>query len=403
MEAKRVDAELVIDGSGDHIKNASLVYENQNITYFGEVEHAPTVKDTEQVPIIMPGMWDCHVHLTGKKNFSESLFTNPHILSARVTWDLKQMYRAGFTSIREMAGIGIYLNKAIMEGSIIGPRIYSAGSILTMTGGHGDRGAAIEVPIDLTLTHLGSEMVDGPVGCQVGVRKMLRKGAEVIKIATSGGGMSITDPTHSQFSIEEIRAIVEEAARAEMYVAAHAHGKDGIRNAINVGVRTIEHGSHLDEDLCDLMIEKDVILIPTTSIPREVPKMLDQLPSHTQEKAEKMIKRWLEAVQLAIKKGVKIAMGTDFILSGSRPVLQYGTNATELQYYVEYGMSPMEAIVTATGNGPLTVGKRAEKTGILKKGNQADFIVLEKNPLDEISVLADRRNILKVVKKGKVY
>ena len=124
MEGKRIDADLAIDGSGEMIKNASIVYENEIITYFGESERAPVVENTEHAPVIMPGLWDCHIHLSGYKTWQESDFMNPFVLGARATWDLKQLLRSGFTSVRELGGIGVHLNKAVLEESIVGPNIW---------------------------------------------------------------------------------------------------------------------------------------------------------------------------------------------------------------------------------------------------------------------------------------
>lgn len=401
----RIDADIAIDGMGDAVKNASVVYENELITYFGESEHAPEAEKTQKVPAIMPGMWDCHIHLGGLKGFQESSFVNPYVRAARATGDLKRILRSGFTSVRELGGMGVYLNQAVEEESIVGPRIYGSGSILTMTGGHGDMAANSEMPLEVTPYIPGyvGEVVDGPIGGQVGVRKMLRKGAEVIKIACSGGGLSKTNPQHTQFTLEEIQAIVQEAARAERVVAAHAHGAEGIRQAIMAGVKTIEHGSYLDEDLCDLMIEHDVILVPTVTIPHEVLKILPQMPLHTQEKAEHLFTSWIPATKLAITKGVKIAMGTDLYASGHQKLMEFGSNAKELEFYVEYGMKPMDALVAATGHGPLTVGKQAEKTGILKEGYQADLLVLDSNPLEDISILSEKVHIMQVIKRGQLY
>ena len=265
MSTFRIDTDLLIVGSGDTLKNGSVVVEGTKILYAGEQEHAPNISNTTHVPVIMPGLWDCHCHYWGIKKAAveETLSTNPFIAILRSVWDAKETLMAGITSVREVGGFGVYLNKVIQEGNILGPRIYSAGSALSMTGGHGDiHNAALDILDKIHGDY--SELVDGVDACLHGVRKQLRKGAEVIKVLASGGVMSqIDNPIHQQFSLLELKAIVEEAARADVSVSAHCHGAPGIKAALEAGALTIEHGTYLDEDLADLMIEKGAILVPT--------------------------------------------------------------------------------------------------------------------------------------------
>lgn len=178
------------------------------------------------------------------------------------------LLNAGFTSVREMAGYGIQLDQAIQEGSLVGPKIYSANCGISMTGGHAD---AHTIPLDWykeAVAHgLPMYTADGVPECLKAIRMQLRAGAKVIKIMGSGGvGSERDDPIDQQFSFEEVKAMVDEAARARRFVGAHCHGKPGIVNCLRAGVRTIEHGSYIDEECCDLMKEKDAILVLTRLI-----------------------------------------------------------------------------------------------------------------------------------------
>ncbi|MHA2090429.1 MAG: metal-dependent hydrolase family protein [Candidatus Kariarchaeaceae archaeon] len=403
----RIDAEKLIIGDGSIITNGSVVIEKENITYAGEQEHAPNAEHSLTTPVLMPGLWECHGHLMGLKtfNFETIPFIPTQLAALRGVWDVQEALLSGITSIREVGGHGIYLNRAIQEGAIQGPRIYSSGSIISTTGGHADIHG---LPLDIL--HYGSKngqirfhLTDGRDGCYTAVRTQLREGAEVIKYCASGGVLSEIDhPIHQQFSLDEQKAIVEEANRAEVAVAAHCHGAPGIKSALEAGVKTIEHGSWLDEDLADLMIEKDAILVPTRYIIERIMAGAEQggVPDYAAAKLRALYDQHYEAMKIAIKKGVTIAMGTDMGISGPGGILRWGENAEELSYYVKAGLSPMDAIVTATGNGPLTLGNRAPLTGQLKEKYQADLLLLNANPVDDISIMSDRKNIMHVVKSG---
>lgn len=404
MTKIKLDAEILITGNGEIIKNGSVVFEGTKILYAGDSESSISFDEYKQVPIAMPGLWECHGHFFGIKNANSeaSNIIKPEIACLRSVWDVQSALHMGITSIREVGGYGVYLKQVIQEGHFLGPRIYGAGSILSMTGGHGDLHS---LPLDL-LQHssIPFRLVDGTAECYKGVREQIRKGAEIIKYCASGGNMSVTDePIYQQLSFEEQKAIVDEASRSNIAVAAHCHGELGIKSALDAGVKTIEHGSYLTEELADLMIEKEGILVPTRLIvDKDFPdNSVWSIPEYANEKRKKLAKRHLEALKIAIKKGVKIAMGTDLGISGPNPDWCWGANAMELEYYIKAGMKPMDAIVTATGNGPLTLGNRAPKSGQLKEGYDADILLLKENPLEDITGLQRPENILHVIKQGK--
>jgi imidazolonepropionase-like amidohydrolase len=231
------------------------------------------------------------------------------------------------------------------------------------------------------------------------VRKQLRRGAQVIKICASGGVLSEVDhPIHQQFSHEELVAIVEEAARAERVVAAHCHGNPGIVAALKAGVRTIEHGSYLDEKSAEMMVDSGAILVPTRFVVAALLQMEDILPAYAYRKAAMIAERHAMAMKIAVAAGVKIAMGTDIFVSGP----MYGQNSLEVKYLIDAGMSPLEAIEAATANGPDTLGPQAPQSGQLREGYDADIIAFDVNPLEDISVWGDPTRVTHIWKAGEL-
>lgn len=402
----KINANLVIIGNGTSFEKGSIVIDNEKIIYAGNHSEAPSADEEISTPVIMPGMWDTHSHFVGlyKASIEGTIFTKSTLAVLRSTWDTKEALRAGFTSVREVGGLGIPLNQAIQEGVILGPRIYAAGEILSTTGGHGD---IHNIPLEFVSLMEGqglSILCDGVAECLKAVRKQLREGAELIKYCASGGVMSkIDNPMHQQFSHEEQKAIVEEAKRSEVAIAAHCHGSAGIRSALEAGVTTIDHGTYLTEELADLMIEKGAILIPTRYAIEKLLQNVDKedLPDYVVEKITAMGDQHMDALKIAIRKGVKIAVGTDIFVSGPGNIFTWGENALELKYLVDAGMSEMDAIVAATGNAPATLGPRAPKSGMLKVGYDADILLLEKNPLENIENLLDK-SAMTVIKQGKI-
>ena len=416
MVAFRIDTDIAIVGNGDLIQNASVVIEDNKIVYAGENEHAPSIEKTLQAQVLMPGMWDCHVHFSGVKIPSLELMvvSDPLVGVLNCVSDARDTLRSGFTSVRDLAGFGIQLNKAIRSNDIEGPTIYGAGRMLSMTAGHADiPGVQLDVYHHLQSVnkHISGELVDGVSECYVAVRKQIRSGAGVIKFSASGGifpeleieGYTRVDrPSHQQFSDEEQRVIVEEATRAELAVAAHCHGEKGIESAIKAGVTTVEHGTYLTEELADLMVEHDTIFVPTRYAYEKLIENSSKLglKEKSVAKLHEICDLHANAVKFAIKKGVKIAAGTDITTSGNSGFDKPGENALELKYLVDLGMTPMDAIVAATGNGALSVGQKGVGKGLIKSGYEADLLLLKENPLNDIEILADINNISQIIKQG---
>jgi imidazolonepropionase-like amidohydrolase len=241
-------------------------------------------------------------------------------------------------------------------------------------------------------------VADGVPGVLKGVRMNLRRNAKVIKICTSGGVMSEVDHwSHQQFSDEEITAIVEEAARAGRFVAAHAEGKAGIMAALRCGVQTIEHGDDIDDEVVDLMLEKDIILVPTLWVTRQLISMPDEMPDYAYRKLSELAEIQEEGLAKAIAAGVRIAMGTDIFVHG--PL--YGTNSLEIAHLVDAGMTPLSAIEAATATGPETLGPQAPLSGQLRDGYDSDVIALDFNPLEDASLWGDPNRVTHVWKSGE--
>jgi imidazolonepropionase-like amidohydrolase len=407
----RIEADLLIPGSGEPISNGCVVVDGSTITFAGPIENSPrpgASDATVSVPVAMPGLWDCHTHFTGIRTLSmeEQIYTSYSVSLIRSVKDAERALRAGFTSIREVGGHGIYLSRAVNEGSISGPHIYGSGGLLSTTGGHGDAHAfPIEFVQYWANLREAPAPCDGVPSCLLAVRKVLRLGASVVKVCASGGVLSDLDnPQHQQFSDEELRAIVEEAARAGRVVAAHCHGKAGIMASLRAGVKTIEHGSWLDDEAADLMIERGALLVPTLT----VLDLLDTkknlgLPEHMIEKGRQVGEQVRKSMRLAVRRKVPIALGTDIGVSSDAPPVNWGSNGRELALMVNLmGMSPLEAIRSATAAGPLTLGPQAPQSGQLRAGFVADLIAVKEDPLKRIEVLGEPEHILKVWKGGKL-
>lgn len=396
----RIEADRLVPGRGDTVADAVVVLDEETITYAGPAADAPATPDAEVVTAdtVLPGLWDCHTHLIGLTRMSlGGLHEVPvAVRAARATADLRRALAAGVTSIRDAGGMGVLIGRAVREGSIPGPHCYGAGAILSTTGGHAD---LHDLPIDWMhdlARHEGTLRVcDGVPGVMEAVREQLRIGADVIKVCASGGVLSERDhPIHQQFTDAELAAIVEVAGLAERTVMAHCHGKPGMMAAIEAGVGTIEHGTYLDEEVCAAMVERDVLLVPTRLI------VTDLVAAGQGPLTDAMWQKLLatdalhrDSVALAHEQGVRIAMGTDVAISVPGAPASWGRHGHELVLLAEAGLTPLEAIETATANAPATLGPRAPRTGQLVAGFDADVITVAGDPSTDLTVLAEPANV----------
>jgi len=402
---ERIDTDLLIPGRGDPTRNAAVVIDGSSITYAGPRQSAPDVGSVISVPCLMPGLWDCHAHFLGLRSLdlNELALVPAPVLAARAAKDAETVLQAGFTTVREAGGLGVHLARVVEEGLLAGPSIYAPGAILSQTGGHGDLHA---LPLawmnDLCETGGALALCDGIPECLKAVRAQLRLGAKVIKICASGGVLTqIDDPVHQQFSDDEMRAIVEEAGRAERIVMAHCHGKPGIMAALRAGVRTIEHGSYLDEEAASVMRELGAVLVPTRFIVERGLQARHSMPDYAFEKLVAVADRHLEAIHIAHEAGVTLALGTDICTSGTGTAVPWGMNAREFVHLVDAGLTPLEAIEAGTANGHLTLGPQAPHAGVIESGWDADLIAVDGDPSDNIALLANPANVTHVWKQGR--
>jgi imidazolonepropionase-like amidohydrolase len=403
----RIEADQLIPGRGGPVQDAVVVMDGQVIAYAGPREAAPPAADQATVVrarTVMPGLWDSHTHLLGTRpgesDYAQIAQQHPATRAARNAQSLRRALDAGVTSIRELGGLGLYMASAVAEGFLPGPAIYAAGSVLSTTGGHGD---AHTLPVEWVrdTARLGADfrLVDGEAECARVVREQLRRNAKVIKVCASGGVMSvIDDPIHQQFTDRELRTIVEVAGLAERGVAAHCHGKPGIMSALEAGVLTIEHGSYLDDEACTAMKEAGAILVPTLTIIQEVLES-DDITPRAAEKMKGIAQIHRDNIARAYEAGVTIAMGSDLGITGDG-MAAWGRNGREIVLLTGIGMSPLEAIEAATATGPSTLGHQAPRSGRLEAGYDADVLIVDGDPLAEVSLLADPSRITGVWQAG---
>lgn len=406
MTKVRIDAGHLYTGDRRVIQDASAVIDGDQITFIGPTSElsneADQVPAAIRVPALLPGFWDCHAHFHGlpSADLDALVVASSVTLAARATRDLRAVLDAGFTSVRELGGLGMLIAPAISDGSVAGPTVYGAGSVLSMTGGHGDRH---DLPHEWMLSDRSAasqvmHMCDGIPDVIRGVRLQLRKGARVIKVCATGGILSSGgEPTDRQFSPAELEAIVAEAERANLVVAAHAHGKAGIIAALRAGVKTIEHGSFLDPETADLMAASQAIYVPTRFLMEEVLTREDLVPAYAFQKAQRIRDRHAEAIRTAIAAGVTIAVGTDISVSGPA----YGRNSKEVAYLIALGMPPVDAIEALTANGPKTLGPQAPNSGRLAAGLDADMVALDADPIADPSVWGDASRVTHVWLRGR--
>ena len=405
---ERIEAALLLPGSGEPVTDGVVVLDGPVITYAGPAAQAPDTPAAavHRTETVMPGMWDCHGHFLGvrKMDISQLPVEAVPLRAARCARDLRAALDAGITSVREVGGLGIYLARAVAEGVLEGPAVYAAGSILSTTGGHADLHSYPLAWVTDFGHHLFGDLrlADGEAECMRAAREQLRRNAKVIKVCASGGVMSeVDDPIHQQFTLAELRTIVEVAGLAERVVAAHCHGKPGIMAALRAGVRTIEHGTYLDDECCDAMRESGAILVPTRTIVEDILANKDDVPDYAVVKLDAIADIHAQAVTRAYEHGVTIAMGTDIGLTGPDRPNSWGQNGGEPGYLVKLGMTPLEAIEAATATGPFTLGPQAPRSGQLAEGYDADVITLDADPLADIGVLADPARVTAVWTRGR--
>jgi imidazolonepropionase-like amidohydrolase len=350
---------------------------------------------------VLPGLIDSHTHITGEGTADaivRAVTRGPVDQAVRSTAYARRTLDAGFTTIRNLGadgGADVALKRAINDGAVPGPRIWTARSTLSITGGHGDQGG---LRPDLRPEPTWRDgIVDSGEEAAKAVRYQHKYGADLIKFTATGGVLSINDSGHlQQFSDSEMRAIVETAHMLGMKVAAHAHGKEGMEAAIRAGVDSIEHGTLLDDETIALFKKHGTYYVPTILAGKtvaEIAKKPGALHPSVREKAARLGPLIQGAFARAYKAGVKIAFGTD---SG---VSVHGENAREFGYMVEAGMPPIEAILSATRNAADLLGA-SDAVGSIQPGRYADVIAVSGDPLKDVTEL---QRVIFVMKGGKIH
>ena len=410
MRARTViKAGVLIDGTGQPARrDVALVVEGNRIV---EVRPASASRESgDGVAVydcprltLMPGLIDAHDHLAHLGRDLKLRMNTPPTLYALQTgrWASDTLL-AGITSLRDAGGVDQGVKMAINQGIIPGPRLFISVALITQTGGLDDKMQPCGLSSDFPrLPGMPDGIADGVEGCRRKVREIIRAGADWIKIATSGGVSSLHGgPTTRQFSREELRVMVDEAHAAGKGVMVHAHGGDGLTMCLEAGVDTIEHGSLAEDAELERMAKQGTWLVPTLSVTQCMTDRLaadpQALPAFLASKLPAVYDRQRRTVRKALELGVKVAMGTDAGGFG------HAQNAKELVYLVEAGATPMQAIVASTKMGAQLLGM-GDSLGTLEAGKLADLILVEGNPLDDITVVADPDRVKLVMKDGVVY
>ena len=378
----------VLDGTGSEPASADVVVEDGRFVEIGTgLDGDERIDCTGKA--LLPGLFDCHVHVmfsgVDVLRMMQTPFSYPFYEALH---NLKATLAQGVTSVRDAGGADLGVQRAVQDGLIAGPRMQISIGMLSQTGGHGDDWMPCGATVALFLEHPGrpSTIVDGPEEMRRKVRELIRNGADVIKVATSGGVLSPrSDPRRGQFRDAEIAVLVEEATAAGRFVMAHAQASDGIKVAIRNGVRSIEHGIYLDDEAIEMMLAAGTWLVPTLAAPRAVIDLVEagvQLPTHMVDKARMVIEAHTESFRRAVEAGVQVAMGTD---SG---VGAHGHNLRELPLMVEGGMTPLQALHATSLSAARLLGVDDE-LGSIEPGKRADLVVVDGDPLD-VDTLGDR-------------
>jgi imidazolonepropionase-like amidohydrolase len=395
----------LIDGKSNDVQpQMTIVVEGNKITGVSKGFTKPAGDDKLidlSQKTVMPGFIDMHVHLENETNKDQNLqrFTlNDADVAFRSTVFAKKTLMAGFTTVRDLGGSGvnIALRNAINQGLVVGPRVITAGKSIATTGGHADPTNSFRK--DLMGDPGPREgVINSPEEARQAVRQRYKDGSDMIKITATGGVLSLAkDGSGPQFTDEELKAIIETAKDYGMHTAAHAHGVEGMKRAVQAGITTIEHGTKMTEEIMDLMKQKGTFYVATISAGRFVAEQA-KVPGYYHPlvvpKALEIGPQVQETFKKAYKRGVKIAFGTD------AGVFPHGDNGKEFTYMVEAGMPPMEAIKSATIVNAGLLGM-IDKLGTIEIGKFADIVATDENPIANIRTM---EKVFFVMKDGVVY
>ena len=383
----------LVDGTGAApAAGQALIVEGRRISWIGPEAQLPEGSAggalDGQGGTVMPGMINCHVHLTNDGSpdlISQVEKDSVTVAALRGYLNLQATLESGITSVRDCGaanGIALDLARAVEDGLVRGPRIRAAGRVITMTGGHG---------------HFIGREADGPDGVRQATRAEIKAGAHFIKAMATGGVLTPgVVPTQTALQQDELEQVAREAHNAGRRAACHAIGNEGIKNAIRAGIDSIEHGFYLDEEALELAMDHGTVLVPTLIAVNQIVNngKTGAMPDWVVEKAESESGHHRESFAAAVRSGMKIAAGTD----AGTPFNPHTDLAQELALMVDYGMRPMDAIVAATGNAAENLGL-APEVGTLEVGRLADIIVVDGDPAADITAVG---RVLLVMKSGTV-
>ncbi|MCO5064297.1 MAG: amidohydrolase family protein [Rhizobiaceae bacterium] len=353
--------------------------------------------------LLMPGLIDAHVHIVATSVNLAAGWEWPSLTHTKARYIMEGMLQRGFTTVRDAGGADGGFVQAVEQGYIDGPRLVICGAALSQTGGHGDIRSRISGPSTLPSDRVGSmisRIADGVPEVRHASRDELRKGAHYLKIMASGGAASVSDPIeNTQFSSEEIAAIVEEAVAWNTYVAAHAYDPRAISAAVNAGVRTIEHGNLIDMATATLMQERGAFLVPTLVASDVLSREASRygFTEVSMRKISQVRDKGLESLKIAREAGVKIGFGTDLL---DIALHQHQAAEFVLRAKVE---SPIDTLLSATGvNAEMMM--MSGRIGAIKPGAFADLLVVDGDPLSDATVLAQHGETLSLImKSGRIH
>lgn len=392
---------LIFDGHNEPVDGHHVVVEGGHIVDFAE--GAPGKADVTvdcRGRFLMPGLIDAHFHANSPSfNIFATDHYPPSLMASHAGKVLRGALRRGFTTVRDAGGGDIGLALAIEQGIIEGPRFFFSGKALSQTGGHGDFRPGDEIDLCGCNSYSGhtSRVVDGVDEVRKAVREELRKGATQVKLFVSGGGLSPTDPMWMpQFTDDEIRAAVEEAATRRTYVMAHAHTDDASRRCAQLGVRSIEHGSLIDnEETARIIADAGAFVVPTLSVVEVLMKHAATLgiPPMSIDKIKGNAEQMMNAVQICERAGVKLGLGTDLY---------------DHRFHPEQGMEfrlrgevskPIDVLRSATCINA-EILQQSGQLGCIKVGAHADILVLSANPIEDLSIMENPASIAALMKAG---
>jgi imidazolonepropionase-like amidohydrolase len=404
--ATLIHAGRLIDGlSGQAAGPSTIVVEGERIVAVEAGHRAPGAEDRVidlSQATVLPGLMDMHTHVSSEN--SRTSYLNRFTMDApevtlQSTVYARRTLEAGFTTIRDLGdryNVSIALRDAIAAGKVVGPRIFTSGKSIATTGGHAD-------PTNGWAPHIAGDpgpqegVINGVADARKAVRQRYKDGADLIKVTATGGVMSLAkNGLNPQFKDDELKAIVDTARDYGFHVAAHAHGAEGMKRAIEAGVYSIEHGTYMDDEVIRLMKKHGTWYVPTIHAGKFVAEKAEEpgyLPEVVRSKAAAIGPQIQDTFAKAYREGVNIVFGTD---CGVGP---HGSNAREFEFMVEAGMPPMDAIRSATSVASGFLGV-ADRLGSLQAGKLADIIAVDGDPLEDISVMSKVRFVMK---EGVVY